>query len=80
MLSTQDIDRILNRLEKIEEGQMKFIESLAKIDKTMGEINQVTLNHDKRITNLENRFWWFIGLWVAGAIGLVFYMLQRIGG
>ena len=69
MLSTQDIDRILNRLDKIEEGQMKLLESLSKMD-------QITLNHDRRITNLESRFWWFIGLWVAGAIGLVFYTLQ----
>lgn len=69
MLSTQDIDRILNRLDKIEEGQMKLLESLSKMD-------QITLNHDRRITNLENRFWWFIGLWVAGAIGLFFYTLQ----
>lgn len=69
MLSTQDIDRILNRLDKIEEGQMKLLESLSKVD-------QITLNHDRRITNLENRFWWFIGLWVAGAIGLFFYTLQ----
>ena len=69
MLSTQDIDRILNRLDKIEEGQMKLLESLSKMD-------QITLNHDRRITNLENRFWWFIGLWLAGAIGLFFYTLQ----
>jgi len=39
MLSTQDINRILNRLDKIEEGQMKLLESLSKMD-------QITLNHD----------------------------------
>jgi len=69
MLSTQDIERILNRLDKIEEGQQKIL-------KWTGRIDQLTTEHGRRITNMENRFWWFIGLWVAGAIGLVFYTLQ----
>jgi len=78
MLSTQDIDRILNRLDKIEEGQKELLKSIAKTDQLIAKMDQINQNHDKRITNLENRFWWFIGLWVAGAIGLVFYMIQRI--
>jgi len=78
MLSTQDIDRILNRLDKIEEGQKELLKSIAKTDQLIAKMDQINHNHDRRITNLENRFWWFIGLWVAGAIGLVFYMIQRI--
>ncbi len=78
MLSTQDIDRILNRLDKIEEGQKELLKSIAKTDQLLAKMDQINQNHDRRITNLENRFWWFIGLWVAGAIGLVFYMIQRI--
>jgi len=78
MLSTQDIDRILNRLDKIEEGQKELLKSIANTDQLIAKMDQINENHDKRITNLENRFWWFIGLWVAGAIGLVFYMIQRI--
>jgi len=78
MLSTQDIDRILNRLDKIEEGQKELLKSIAKTDQLIAKMDQINQNHDRRITNLENRFWWFIGLWVAGAIGLVFYMIQRI--
>ncbi|TMZ58384.1 hypothetical protein EMG21_30275 [Klebsiella pneumoniae] len=66
MLSTQDIERIMNRLDKIEEGQKEILKWTAKID-------QLTIDHGRRINNLENRFWWFIGLWVAGAVGLFFY-------
>ena len=69
MLSAQDIQRILERLDKIEEGQNQILKWTAKID-------QLTDDHDRRITNLENRFWWFITVWVAGAVGLIFYTLQ----
>lgn len=66
MLGTQDIERIMNRLDKIEEGQKEILKWTAKID-------QLTIDHGRRITSLENKFWWFIGLWVAGAVGLFFY-------
>ena len=57
MLSTQDIDRILNRLDKIEEGQKELLKSIAKTDQLIAKMDQINHNHDRRITNLENRFW-----------------------
>ena len=52
MLSTKDIDRILNRLDKIEEGQKELLKSIAKTDQLIAKMDQINHNHDRRITNL----------------------------
>jgi len=46
MLSTQDIDRILNRLDKIEEGQKELLKSIAKTDQLIAKMDQINQNHD----------------------------------